>query len=121
VCSCGGLNHGIGLLYQTVTVDSTVKLERADARAEKNAAKYRAAGEEWRRLRAEYTAAFEARFGRLIEAKSRGEWLSGEDFATWCRLRDWHQARNHIGAMTGPSRNGKLAALIAKLKEGGAA
>lgn len=82
-CSCGGANHGSNLLVPVVVEAGIVKVQIVAT----DEAKARRV--EVEALTAEAKAAIERKFGALLEAKRRGEWI--QDWASFMeagRMRD---------------------------------
>ena len=105
-CQCGGENHGSNL-WVPITVDAGgIPIAHVSPQASQLADKYRD-------LVAQVTTALWKRYGSFIEAKRRGEYLSGAGFSLYLegarRLRALHSAkelRSHNG------RNKKLEAIL---------
>ena len=109
-CSCGGANHGTGLVVPVFEYQGVPRLQVVNPRA-------RMVADEWRGLVAEYRAAWAARFGALADAKRRGVYLSGGEYSrylTGCELAGrWQVIR---GRRTG-ARVKALQGLIAEVKK----
>lgn len=110
-CRCGGANHGSNRVV-AVTVDAGgIPTMHVGPKALSKAQAYR-------QLVNSVRQAIEARYGRVIEAKRRGEYLSWPDFSaylsgTWF-VRQLHAAmelRTHAG------RNRRLQALLDDIRK----
>jgi len=91
-CSCGGVNHGIGMMgyYDVVDATGTVKIT-----APRNAEKHLAQAQEYRAAADAATARIQARYGDDCGRFARREWIA--DKAIWSRinndLADLHNAK----------------------------
>jgi hypothetical protein len=111
-CQCGGVNHGSRRVVEVVV--ETGKLPRVmvshDAKGK---------GETYRALLQSVRGAHTARFGRVIEVKRHGAYLSVPD---WCLFQEGVRLNNRIldarELRTHSARNRKLEALLNEITNG---
>lgn len=110
-CRCGGQNHGIGIMWKTIVVGDTVKLEAAGDRASRDSAKHSARGREWQALVARYHRAWDAAFDDVTKRRNAG-WIPLADFRLWVAGQNTTKAYYVLRGQRSHARNAKLEKLI---------
>ena len=114
-CSCGGANHGAGILATILTIDDNGTTQARFAAAPKSAADAVKRAAEFRAAMLTLDGAvdvIQAARSALATKRSTSGWLSNDDFRTTLKLRDWLRAQADLKSLR--THQGRLKA-IAKL------